>query len=94
MKVFLQSIVAQVLLNAYIYWRGRQALPKSPAWRVPYTLLFILELSLFFFGYLFHKDLPDAWFIPIMNICNTWYIGSLYIPLGLLVLDVFRWFQK
>lgn len=94
MKVFLQSIVAQVLLNAYIYWRGRQALPKRLVWRVPYTLLFVLELSLFFFGYLFHKDLPDAWFIPIMNICNTWYIGSLYIMLGLLVLEVVHWSQK
>ena len=31
MKVFIQSIVAQLLLNPYIFWRGYQALPAKKA---------------------------------------------------------------
>lgn len=40
MKVFIQSIVAQLLLNPYIFWRGYQALPakKKLAYSV-YTVL-------------------------------------------------------
>ena len=29
MKVFIQSIVAQILLNPYIFWRGLQAPQKK-----------------------------------------------------------------
>ena len=50
MKVFIQSIVAQILLNPYIFWRGYQAIPPKKSWRIPYILFFILELSIFFFG--------------------------------------------
>ena len=94
MKVFIQSIVAQLLLNPYIYWRGRQALPQQKKWQVSYLLLFVLELCLYFFGFFFREDLPDSVFIPIMNICNTWYIGSIYITLGLLCLEVIRISQR
>ena len=46
MKVFIQSIVAQILLNPYIFWRGYQAIPPKKSWRIPYILFFILELSI------------------------------------------------
>ena len=72
MKVFIQSIVAQLLLNPYIYWRGHQALPRQKKWQVTYFLLFLFEICLYLFGFFFRKDLPDSVFIPIMNICNTW----------------------
>ena len=94
MKVFIQSIVAQLLLTPYIYWRGYQALPARRTWRIPYTLAFALELLLYFFGFFFREDLPDGIFIPIMNICNTWYIGSIYLTLGLLCLELIRLTQK
>ena len=42
MKVFIQSIVAQILLNPYIFWRGYQAIPPKKSWRIPYILFFIL----------------------------------------------------
>lgn len=94
MKVFIQSIVAQLLLNPYIYWRGYQALPTRRSWRIPYTLLFVLELALYFFGYFFRNELPDAIFIPLMNICNTWYIGTVYLTFGLFCLEIIRFTQK
>ena len=50
MKVFIQSIVAQLLLNPYIYWRGHQALPRQKKWQVTYFLLFLFEICLYLFG--------------------------------------------
>ena len=40
MKIFIQSIVAQILLNPYIFWRGYQAIPPKKSWRIPYILFF------------------------------------------------------
>lgn len=90
MRVFIQSIVAQLLLNPYICWRGYQALPAKKSWRIPYILFFILELGLYFFGFIFRNVLPDAWMTTIQYICNTWYIASIYITLTLLVLETLR----
>ena len=90
MKVFIQSIVAQLLLNPYIFWRGYQALPQGKGWRIPYITVFIAELSLYFFGFIFRNDLPDSIMTTIQYICNTWYIASIYITLSLLALELIR----
>lgn len=94
MKVFLQSILAQLILNPYIIIRGYQALPAKKSWRIPYILFFIVELTLFFTGYFFYKQLPDAVFLPIMQICNTWYVASIYITLSLLTLELLRFSNR
>ncbi|MCC8142948.1 MAG: metallophosphoesterase [Tannerellaceae bacterium] len=90
MKVFLQSIVAQLLLNPYIFWRGYQAIPPKKGWRIPFIAFFILEPALYFTGFIFRKELPDPIFIAIMYICNTWYVASLYITMALLLIEVCR----
>lgn len=90
MKVFIQSIVAQILFSPYIWYRGNQALPPSKAVRIPFALLFILELALYFFGFFFRMELPDQVMTTIQMICNTWYIASIYIVLALLTLEIFR----
>ncbi len=101
MKVFIQSIVAQLLLNPYIYWRGREALPAGKCWRVGFALFFVVELAIYFFGFTFRAELPDGVMVAIEYICNTWYIASIYITICLLTLEVlrlsdrvFRWFPK
>ena len=94
MKVFIQSIVAQLLLNPYIYWRGCQALPPKRRYRVPFALFLILEVALYLFGFLFRDELPDPVMIPILYICNTWYIASIYITLSLLALELLRLTQR
>ena len=94
MKVFIQSIVAQLLLNPYIFWRGYQALPPKKSCRIPFILFFVLELSLYFFGFIFSDELPDNVIITIQYICNTWYIASIYITLSLLVLELIRLSQR
>lgn len=94
MKVFIQSIVAQLLLNPYIYWRGSQALPAKKRYKIPFAFFFILELSIFFVGFFFRNELPDQVMIPILYICNTWYIATIYITLSLLVLEALRLSNK
>ena len=94
MKVFIQSIVAQLLLNPYILWRGWQALPPRRSCRWSFAGLIVLEVTLFLFGFLFRKELPDGVMIPILYICNTWYVASIYITLALLAIELLRLSQR
>lgn len=94
MKVFLQSLIGQILCSSYIAFRGYQAIPPKKSWRIPFIALFVIELLLFFTGYFFHKQLPDSVFIPIMYVCNSWYIASIYITLSLIALEILRLSQR
>ena len=94
MRVFIQSIVAQLLLNPYIFWRGYQAIPAKKSCRIPFILFFVIELSVYFFGFIFRDVLPDTIIIGIQYFCNTWYISSIYITLSLLVLELIRWSNR
>ena len=94
MNVFLQSIFGQILFSAYILWRGHQALPRKKSWQIPFVLIFVLEIIIFFIGYLFNNDLPDKLFVPLMLICNTWYIATMYLSMAVLVLECFRLINK
>ncbi|MDR3252466.1 MAG: metallophosphoesterase [Tannerella sp.] len=87
MKVFLQSIFGQMIFSAYIFWRGRQALPRKKMFRLPFAFLLIVEIAVFFTGFLFHDYLPDEVLVPLMLFCNTWYIASIYITIALLILS-------
>ena len=90
MRFFLQAIFGQIFLNAYIIWQGCRVFPPKSVGRRLFILFFLFELLLYFLGYFFYKDLPDSIFLPVMMICNTWYIASIYIALGLLILYLAR----
>jgi len=90
MRVFLQAIFGQIICNFYIIMRTNQAIPPSKKWRIPFILFFVAELSLYFCGFFFHNDLPDAIWLRILLICNTWYIASIFISLCILLLDLVR----
>lgn len=94
MKVFIQSIIAQLLLNPYLWWRGYQALPPQKCYRIPFSLFFILELIIYFIGYFFRDELPDSVFVAILYICNTWYVASIYLTLAVLTLELIRITQR
>lgn len=94
MKVFLQSIVGQLILTPFIFWRGYQAIPAKKSWRIPYLLFFVIELLIFLTGFFFHSLLPDNVFIAIMYICNTWYIASIYITLAIGILELLRFTNR
>ena len=68
--------------------------PPKKSCRIPFILFFVLELSLYFFGFIFRNELPDNVIITIQYICNTWYIASIYITLSLLVLELIRLSQR
>jgi predicted MPP superfamily phosphohydrolase len=97
MRVFLQAMLGQILLNGYLLWRGQQALPPGKKWRVPFVLFFVLEWTLYFSGYFFRGLLPDGVMIPILHICTTWYIASMYLVMGMalpeLILLTDRWWK-
>lgn len=90
MKVFIQSIFAQLLFTPYIWYRGYQALPPKRGARIPFTLLCLLEVLVYLTGLIFRKELPDEVMTAVQMICNTWYIASIYIVLILLVLEIIR----
>lgn len=90
MRVFLQALAGQLLFTLFIYLRGRAVLPQTRRWRLPFTLFFALEWALYFFGYFTHRELPDSILVPILMICGTWYISSIYLFLGLLAVDLLR----
>lgn len=94
MRVFLQSIFAQIILTPYIFYRGYQAIPQKKVYRIPYTLFFVIELLIFFTGYFFHKLLPDDVVIAILHFCGTWYIASIYLTLALLIIELLRLSDK
>ncbi|WP_080903330.1 metallophosphoesterase [Parabacteroides sp. Marseille-P3160] len=94
MRLFLQSFFPQILLTFYIYWRGRQALSPKSFGQILFTVLLGGELLLFLTGYLFHQDLPDSLLVPILYICNTWFVASLYLTMLLLSLEAVRLIQK
>ncbi|MDR2763563.1 MAG: metallophosphoesterase [Tannerella sp.] len=97
MRVFLQAIFGQILLNGYLLWRGQQALPPGKKWRIPFVLFFVLEWTLYFAGYFFHALLPDGLMIFILHICTTWYIASMYLAMGMLLPELLmltnRWWK-
>jgi len=94
MRFYLQAIFGQILLNTYIFRRGYKALPPKKAVRLPFMLFFVVELLLYFTGYFFYKDLPDPVLHFIMLVCLTWYIASIYLSLGLLLLDLTKLFNR
>jgi predicted MPP superfamily phosphohydrolase len=90
MRVFLQSVVVQLLLNPYVFRRGWQALEGKKSWRLAFGASFAVELLVYFTGFFFHKELPDGLMIAILYYCGTWYVGLIYVTMALLALDVLR----
>lgn len=89
MKVFIQSIVGQLLLTPYIAYRGQQALPSVTS-RIIFLFICIAELSLFLIGFIFRNELPDDQIINIQLICNTWYFSSIYATMALALVEVLK----
>ena len=92
--MFIQSIVGQILLSAYILWRGHQALPKKKSWQIPFVFVFVLEIVVFLIGYLLSNDLSDKIYVPLMLVCNTWFIATMYLAMALLIVDFLRQINK
>ncbi|MDR1645080.1 MAG: metallophosphoesterase [Tannerellaceae bacterium] len=94
MRVFLSSVIAQLLLNPYVFWRGWQALAGKKRWRALFATCFTIEILTFLVGYFFHKELPDDVMVGILFYCGTWYVGLLYATLALCVVEAVRFSHR
>ncbi|WP_165020404.1 metallophosphoesterase [Dysgonomonas sp. ZJ279] len=94
MRVFFNAIVIQILLNAYIYWRGRQALPNRKFIQIPFALVFIFELLVYFVGYFGSHRLPFEYLHDLTWIGTSWMIFIIYTGSLLLIYDLFRFINK
>lgn len=90
MKVFLQAIVGQILFNLYFAYRGGQALPKEGPWRKGLYALLAVEFLLYMVGFSLHLHLPKPVMEFIMTVCGTWYFASIYMCMGLLLMELIR----
>ncbi|MDR2120785.1 MAG: metallophosphoesterase [Tannerella sp.] len=94
MRVFLHAIWGQTLLNAYIAWQGYGISAYRPGVRKYFLTAVALEFTLYLTGFFFYRVLPEKISDAIVVLCNTWYIASIYIALGLLLLHALKWCGK
>lgn len=99
MKVFLfQGFIIHLLVNRYVFLRGWQVLPKGKGYRIPYTLLFVSELIIYFIGAIFNVKLPHEVLKPILLVGTSWMILIGYMAAFLVMYDTViyaqRWIKK
>lgn len=90
MKVFFNALIIHLVLNFYVFWRGRQILPPKKAYRMPYAFLFIAELIVYLIGFIFNVRLPEEVLRPILLIGTSWMILIGYMTALLLIYDFVR----
>lgn len=98
MKVFFNALIVHLVLNVYVFIRGRQLLPPKKMYRIPYTALFVIELLIYLTGLIFNVDLPHEILKPILLIGTSWMVFIGYQTALLLIFDGFkllgRWSRK
>lgn len=96
MRVFFNAVIIQIFLSAYIYWRGWQGLPDKNYIKIPYTVIYIVELIIYFMGFFLSSTgllsfdaLHDfAW------IGTSWMIFAIYMTGLLLIYDLFKYVDR
>lgn len=95
MKVFFyQALIVHIVLNIYVFIRGWQVLPKKNAYRIPYALLFIVELIVYLIGLIFNVSLPAAILKPILLIGTSWMVFIGYTTALLLIYDLIKFLGR
>lgn len=94
MRVFFNAIIVQIFLSAYIYWRGWQALPDKKLIKVPYTIIYIAELIIYFIGFFTSKYLPFDALHSFAWVGTTWMLFTIYMTVLLLLYDLIKYINK
>ncbi|MBK5719507.1 metallophosphoesterase [Dysgonomonas sp. Marseille-P4677] len=96
MRVFLNAIIVQIFLSAYIYWRGWQGLPDKKYIKIPYATVFIIELIIYFLGFFTSGTglLPFDALHSFAWVGTTWMIFIIYMSVLLLIYDLFKYIDK
>lgn len=90
MRVFFNAIIVQVILSAYVLWRGWNALPAKKVVRVPFIAFFIIEIIIYFIGFFFSRHLPFDALHTFAWVGTTWMIFIIYMTALLLIYDLVR----
>lgn len=94
MRVFFNAIVVQIILNAYIFWRGWENLPQKKLIKVSYILIFAIELIVYMIGFLFANRIGMPYIHYIAWVGTTWMLFILYMSAPLLLYDLLRFINK
>lgn len=79
MRVFLNAVLVQTFLNLYVFWRGWQIIPPKYAYRIPFIALFIIELIIYFTGFVYIDELPLDILYLTMIAGTSWMVFILYM---------------
>lgn len=94
MKVFFNALVVHLVLNVYVYIRGRQLLPPKKSYRMPYTAFFIVELLIYLIGLIGNVNLPHELLKPILLIGTSWMVLIGYLTALMLIFDGVKWLGR
>lgn len=96
MRVFLNAIIVQIFLSAYIYWRGWQALPDKKYIKIPYAAVFIAELTIYFVGFFTSGTglLPFDALHSFAWVGTSWMIFTIYMTVLLLLYDLLKYINR
>lgn len=95
MKVFLfQALIVHLVVNLYVFVRGWQILPQSKSVKIPYALLFGVELVIYLIGVIFSTHLPQEVLKSILLIGTSWMLFIGYIAALLLIYDLLCFLGK
>jgi len=94
MRVFFNAIIVQIFLSAYIYWRGWQALPDKKLIKIPYSVIYIAELIIYFIGFFTSKYLPFDALHSFAWVGTTWMLFTIYMTVFLLLYDLIKYINK
>lgn len=94
MKVFFNALIVHLVLNVYVFIRGRQLLPPKKSYRVPYTALFVIELLIYLTGLIFNVNLPHEILKPILLVGTSWMVFIGYLTALLLIFDGVKFLGK
>lgn len=91
MRVFFNAIFVQIVLSLYIYWRGWQALPDKKYIKIPYALIFIAELIIYFAGFFTSRHMPFDALHDFAWVGTSWMLFAIYMTTLLLLYDLSKY---
>lgn len=90
MRIFFNSLIIQIVFNAYILWSVRGIFSKHNILRKIIALLIGIELAVYLVGFFFSQSLPQNTIQRIVWITTTWLVFIVYFSALLMGYDIIR----
>lgn len=90
MRIFFNSLIIQIVFNAYILWSVRGIFSKHNILRKIIALLIGIELAVYLVGFFFSQNLPQNTIQLIVWITTTWLVFIVYFSALLMGYDIIR----